>query len=160
MTTGARAGLYALQGNAFSRAGVRSGGEVLIIHPHPQQLAPPSSRVGGQANHRVQKRLGAVAKKPGSRRFAVTPFATKCRREDSNLHSLNGNQVLNLNPVPFRRVGAALRSRLSIRNFRQLRHYRYLVTFYWHWAGTGNNCSKIAATRGVASGLLPLVWHR
>src|SRR5262249_27861362 len=32
----------------------------------------------------------------GSRLLAVTPSAAQCRREDSNLHSLCGNQVLNL----------------------------------------------------------------
>src|SRR5262249_51540928 len=39
--------------------------------------------------------------------FAVSPFVTRCRREDSNLHSLNGNQVLNLArlPVPPLRLG-------------------------------------------------------
>lgn len=33
--------------------------------------------------------------------FAVSPYAVvRCRREDSNLHSLYGNQVLNLARLP------------------------------------------------------------
>jgi hypothetical protein len=38
----------------------RSGAEVHIIHSHPEEFTPPRSRVGGQANHWVQKRLSAV----------------------------------------------------------------------------------------------------
>lgn len=34
--------------------------------------------------------------KEGLRLIDVNPYALYCRREDSNLHSLNGNQVLNL----------------------------------------------------------------
>ncbi len=32
----------------------------------------------------------------------------ECRREDSNLHSLNGNQVLNLEGVPQAHISVAL----------------------------------------------------
>src|SRR5262245_22240577 len=37
----------------------------------------------------------------GSRLVAVTPCASMCRRQDLNLHSLDGNQALNLKPVYF-----------------------------------------------------------
>jgi hypothetical protein len=39
-------------------------------------------------------------KKKGLRLIDVNPSTTRCRREDSNLHSLNGNQVLNLARLP------------------------------------------------------------
>src|SRR5579871_6017103 len=38
--------------------------------------------------------------KRDSRLIAVSPCAARCRREDSNLHSLSGNQVLNLARLP------------------------------------------------------------
>src|SRR5262249_40877225 len=38
--------------------------------------------------------------KRDSRLIPVSPCAARCRREDSTLHSLNGNQVLNLARLP------------------------------------------------------------
>src|SRR5262249_19572379 len=42
----------------------------------------------------------AASTRKGLRRIDVNPYMAKCRREDSNLHSLNGNQVVNLARLP------------------------------------------------------------
>jgi hypothetical protein len=36
------------------------------------------------------------AREKGQRRFAVTPYVSMCRRQDLNLHDLDGHQALNL----------------------------------------------------------------
>src|SRR5438132_8099859 len=48
-----------------------------------------------------------------------------CRREDSNLHSLNGNQVLNLARLPFRHFGAVIRHS-EYAGFMRLVHYSHV----------------------------------
>src|SRR5205085_9101916 len=54
-------------------------------------------------------KVGRVKRK-GSRPSDASPCVEKCRREDSNLHSLYGNQVLNLArlPIPPLRLGRPL----------------------------------------------------
>src|SRR5262249_30259564 len=40
--------------------------------------------------------------------FAVSPFVTRCRRQDLNRHCLNGNQALNLARLPRAELSSAM----------------------------------------------------
>lgn len=44
--------------------------------------------------------IGFGATEKDLRRIAVSPFAVKCRRQDLNLHDLEGHQALNLARLP------------------------------------------------------------
>ena len=57
---------------------------------------------------------GPHQRRKGLRLIDVNPFAARCRREDSNLHSLNGNQVLNLEGVPPGHIEFALEKHRKI----------------------------------------------
>ena len=62
----------------------------------------------------------------------------ECRREDSNLHSLNGNQVLNLVSAYFMHIGVELAPRWKFQDIKQMRPFR-AVTLYPRWLDRGNS---------------------
>jgi hypothetical protein len=59
-----------------------------------------------------------------------------CRREDSNLHSLNGNQILNLVSTYFKHIGAGLGPRWEFQDINQnaaIPHCtRIIAALAWH----------------------------
>src|SRR5205809_499332 len=67
---------------------------------------------GQETDRSLQQRKGRSRK--GSRLIAVTPFTARCWRQDLNLHSLDGNQALNLTGVhlSFRAASGMSRTKL------------------------------------------------
>src|SRR5262245_1384764 len=75
--------------------------------------------------------------------FAASPFVTRCRREDSNLHSLNGNQPLKLVSDPPRYPALTGQTRCKPRQIVKLHPINSVVAHRPQGARMAHNCTKI-----------------
>ena len=69
----------------------------------------------------------------------------QCRREDSNLHSLNGNQVLNLARQHFPRKASAVDSCSKPFRVSTFRRISWALALYAPGGGMGNSVGKMLA---------------